>query len=363
MARPLAVQTPAVARRRRALSLHAQVALVIAVLSFLPNLVLVLTVFGPTLGRLEGADAKLWLPLGLWLLAVAGLSGGIGYVLARQLLKPLSRMGQQIAALRRRAERLAGAKLPIEANEPQETLELKASFNDLLAQVNLEQSRRSAFMATLVHDLKTPLIASGHLLAVVRDTDTLPKHERIELVGQILRENQGLLELVQKLVDAYKLEHEDVVLKRESVQLSALVENVLARVQPLAESRGVALKCEGQARAEVDPQELERALYNLVSNAVRYARSAIEVTIYPGLIRLADDGPGLPAPLEHLAQPFNSQPLEIAGQRFTAGTAGLGLFLARRIVETHGGRLVTESSTSKGTVLLVYLGHSGGSRG
>jgi signal transduction histidine kinase len=363
MARPLVKSAPASARRRPNLSLHAQVALVIAVLSFLPNLVLVLTVFGPTLGRLEEADARLWLPLGLWLLAVAGLSGGIGYLLARQLLKPLSRMGQQIAALRRRAERLAGAKLPIEANEPQETLELKASFNDLLSQVSLEQSRRSAFMATLVHDLKTPLIASGHLLAVVRDTDSLPKHERIELIGQVLRENQGLLELVQKLVDAYKLEHEDVVLKRESVQLSALVESVLARVQPLAESRGVALKCEGQARAEVDPQELGRALYNLVSNAVRYARSAIEVTLYPGLIRLADDGPGLPAPLEHLAQPFNSQPIEIAGQRFTAGTAGLGLFLARRIVEAHGGRLVTESSTSKGTVLLVYLGQSGGSRG
>ena len=65
--------------------------------------------------------------------------------------------------------------------------------------------------------------------------------------------------------------------------------------------------------------------------------------------------PGLPAPLEQLAQPFNAQPVEIAGQHYTAGTGGLGLFIARRIIEAHGGRLVTETTGPSGTVLLAYL--------
>ncbi len=347
-------------RKRQAvhpgLGLRAQVALVIAVLSFLPNLVIMLMLFLPIYGQLAETDKALWLPIGLWLLLVALLSTGIGYLLSRQLLLPLTRLSMHIDRLRRNMDRLARAQVAVATDDPREIVELKTSFNELFQQIKQEQSRRSSFSATLMHDLKTPLIAASHLLAVVRDSDDLSKEERIDIVNQLLYENQNLVELVQKMVDAYRFEREDVPLRRESREVSELMKTVIMRVQPIAEKQGVTIELSGQATAMVDAHELERALYNLLSNAVRYANKGIKVEIFPNLIRIVDDGPGLPDKLEHLAQPFNSQPIDIAGKRYNAGTGGLGLFISRRIIEAHGGRLVTESTGSKGTVLLVYLG-------
>ena len=339
-------------------SLRLQVALVVAVLSFLPNLVTVLAVLLPRVNDTSEEAARLWFLLVFWLVAVAFLSAGIGYVLSRQLLAPLFRLSVQIGVLQRRSDRL-GVKLVVEEGAPQEVLALSESFDALLQQVTLEQSRRSSFLATLMHDLKTPLVATNHLLAVIRDNDTLSRDERVYLVDQILHENMRLVDLVQKMVDAHKFERNDVPLKCQPHSLEEVVAGVVRRAEPLARERGVKLTYSGQARASVDVRELERALYNLVSNAVRYARGEIKLELFPGVIRISDDGPGLPAPLEQLAQPFNAQPVEIAGQHYTAGTGGLGLFIARRIIEAHGGRLVTETTGPSGTVLLAYLQQEG----
>ena len=340
-------------RRKGGLSLQAQVAFVIGLLSFLPNGVVALSFFGSLYGA--ALPRSLWLTFGTWMLGVALLSAGLGYALSRLLLAPLTKLSEQIDVLQSRRGRLTGVRLELAESEPKEVRLLKISFNTLLAQVSLEQSRRSSFMATLMHDLKTPLVAANHLLAVIRDTDSLPREERIDIVSRILSENKRLTELVQGMVDAHKFERDDVPLKREKLELKDLVAGVLERVRPLAEERGLTLTLRGEARAVADARELERALYNLLSNAVRYARSTITAEIFSGMIRLSDDGPGLPAPLETLAQPFNAQPVDIAGERYTAGTGGLGLFIARRIIEAHGGRLVTERTGPQGTVFLVYL--------
>ena len=340
-------------KRSEGLSLQAQITFVIGLLSFLPNGVVALSFFGSLYGA--ALPRSLWLTFGAWMLGVALLSAGLGYALSRLLLAPLTKLSAQIDVLQSRQGRLTGVRLEPAEHEPKEVLLLKGSFNTLLAQVGLEQSRRSSFMATLMHDLKTPLVAANHLLTVIRDTDTLPREERIDIVSRVLDENKRLTELVQGMVDAHKFERDDVPLKRERLELAPLVAGVLERVRPLAEERGLTLTLSGEARAVADTRELERALYNLLSNAVRYARSNITVEVFSGMIRLQDDGPGLPAPLDMLAQPFNAQPVDIAGQRYTAGTGGLGLFIARRIIEAHGGRLVTETTGPTGTVFLVYL--------
>ena len=258
------------------------------------------------------------------------------------------------------AARLASARLPAVAGDPPEVLGLKSAVNGLLSHIQVEQSRRNAFMATLMHDLKTPLVAASHLLNVVRDSDNLSREQRIDVVTRLSNENASLIELVQKMVDAHRLEREDVPLNREGIDVAALVGAVVNRLEPLAQSRHVRIDLHGHGKAQLDPKEMERAFYNLLSNAVRYARERIDVEVYPGLVRIRDDGPGLPAALEQLAQPFNGQPMEIAGQRFMAGTGGLGLFIARRVLEAHGGRLVLEASGPQGTVLLAYLGRDGG---
>lgn len=341
---------------RVSLSLRTQVALVIALLSFLPNVLVAAPLLANAYGRLGELGAELWLPFLGWMSVIAALSGLIGYILSGYLLAPLNRLTEQLHTLGRTAETLSRARLALLADEPQEIRLLKGSFNELLGQVRLEQQRRRSFMATLVHDLKTPLIAIHTLLEVVRDNDALSRAERVEVISRLSEENQALVALVQKMVDAYKFEREDVALEREPQPIRPILERVVSRVAPLAEARGVSVELRGDASASVDAKELERALYNLVSNAARYARKTIRIDLYAGVVRLTDDGPGLPAPLEVLAQPFNTQPIDIAGQRFQAGSAGLGLFIARRILELHGGKLITEATGPGGTVLLAYLG-------
>lgn len=345
--------------RGKGISLRARIALVIAALAILPNALLAAGVLLPALGGGGGIASELWVAGALWALAVVVLSALVGYFASRELLEPLTRLQGEVAELTSRSDRLVGARLGSDRGEPSEVEAVRAAFNRLLARVELEQGRRSAFIATLMHDLKTPLVATSHLLEVIRDRDDLGRAERVDLSDRLLHENRAFVELVDKLVAAHKFDRDEVALSRERVDVAEVVRVVLERLEPIARERGVRMHAEGKASAMADRKELERALYNLVANAVRYARGHLTIEIFSGLVRIADDGPGLPAPLERLAQPFNDQPVEISGQSYRAGSAGLGLFIARRILEAHGGRLVAEGSGPKGTVLLAYLGSEG----
>lgn len=303
-------------------TLRAQFALVIALLSFLPNIVIVLV-----LVRLTGlTDLSLILA---WMLVVALASGGVGYALSFALLRPLTRLTLEV-----NRGRLGEA----HADDPDEVRSLRAAFSRLLGRLGQERDRRNAFMATLVHDLKTPLIATSHLVGVLRD-HPVGERDRAEIFGQLLHENGRLLNLVGQMADAHKFEREGVTIALAEVDLRDLGEKLLARFRARGDEVGVRLALEGAGRAAVDAGQLERALSNLLDNAVRYARSQVRLCVGDGTLRVQDDGPGLAQPLVELAQPFNAQPVEIAGHRYTAGTAGLGLFIARRIAEAHGGAL------------------------
>lgn len=311
---------PDLAGRRRARhnTLRTQFALVIFLLAFLPNLVLTFTA-QPNLpaGALLG-----------WMLLVGVMCGMVGYVLSGALLRPLSRLQAEVEA----------GELHPRADDPAEILALRRAFTDLLGRLHTEQMRRNAFMATLVHDLKTPLIAAGHLTHALT-TLPLPEAERREVGAQMQAETVRLLALVQQMADAHRFEREDVSLQRVPTDLRALLDGVARRVQPQAEWGGLTLSVGGHGCALADAQVLERAVTNLAENAIRFAHSRVDLHVTPEGLSVADDGPGLGGSLALLAQPFTSLPTAIAGQQYTAGTAGLGLFIARRIAEAHGGEL------------------------
>lgn len=303
-------------------SLRAQFALVLGLLSFLPNIMIVLV-----LARLIGVG-----DLGsvlVWMGVVALVSGFIGYVLSRALLQPLLRLTRELDTVG-----VGGA----HADDPGEVTALRGAFTRLLTRLAQEQERRGAFMATLVHDLKTPLVATNHLVAVLRDVP-LGDEDRADVCRQIIAENDRLLTLVRHMADAHKFEREGVTLSPEDVDLRAFAEDLVARNAPRAHHQRLDLVVTGEGRAHADVVQLERAVTNLLDNALRYARTHVEVRVAPACVGVGNDGPPLARPLAELAQPFNAQPVEIAGQRYTAGTAGLGLFIVRRIAEAHGGAL------------------------
>jgi len=345
-------------RRAGGLSLRTQLALVVAILALLPSLVMVVVTVVPAYRRAGALAGSELVTVLAWLAGFVLVAALNGYIVSGQLLGPLLRLNRDLGRLRHAGGQLAGDRLVARPDEPQEVRALIDSFNELLDDVEREQGRRAAFSAALMHDLKTPLVAAANLLSVVRDEDGLGREQRVEVLRRTTLELQALIELVQKMVDAHRLERPEVPLAREPVDLRELVDLLVDRLEPLARERDVVVEVTGEAKANVDRREVERALYNLVSNAVRYAESTIRIEVFPGLVRILDDGPGLGAPLDELAQPFNDQGVSIAGKRYAAGAGGLGLFIARRVLEAHGGRLVAESSGPRGTALLAYLGPS-----
>ncbi|NBC97127.1 MAG: sensor histidine kinase [Deinococcus-Thermus bacterium] len=344
-------------RGRLRLTLRAQLALVIALLSLLPNLVMAGLVFLPAIREAGGLAPRVGAGLAGWLIAVVAVSSLIGALLARVLLAPLTRVIRDADALPRTARRLALARLAVATDDPPEVTSLRGAINRLLAQVQTEQSRRSAFTATLMHDMKTPLLAQGNALRLLRDErDALSDVDVQGLLERAAEETEALRGLVQQLVDAHRFEQGEVRPRTTRIDVRELVDDEVERLHAAADHRGVRVEVDGAAAATVDPDLIARALANLVANAVRYASSQVRIEIRPGLLRIVDDGPGLPPPLDELARPFNDQPAEIAGRRYRAGSGGLGLYVARSILEAHGGRLVAEARGPGGTVLLAYLG-------
>ena len=357
-------------------TLRFQFTLVIFLLAFIPNAVLTLGA-GRDLGMLSGMlgggmPGGAALPLGLWLVAVAALSALMGWVLSGALLKPLSRLTGELArgefrpALAPPADLVTETKGSLSSGEPQEILALRGAFGGLLERLGTEQGRRSAFMATLVHDLKTPLVATGHLIRTL-SSRPLPDLERHAVGEHLLTENARLLELVQQMADAHRFEREDVSLNASDTDLRALLERVAARIRQGRSALGgtvlsgtglaVQVLVSGEGHSNVDAAVLERAVANLADNGLRYANHRLELRVSSGGLSVCDDGPGLPegSSIDTLAQPFNAQPVVIAGQKYTAGTAGLGLYIVRRISEAHGGGLSYRREEQAGRLPLSVM--------
>ena len=335
---------------RRSLSLRWTLAIVVALLALAPNVVMALIYLLP----LAGGDSSRWSLYMAWLLAIALVSILVGYAVSTLLLQPLTRLADAVSSIAKPGARLAAIQLPDLHDLPSEIETVRAAISSALDALRSEQAKRSAFMATLVHDLKTPIIAANHVLEVLRENEGLGREERVQLVSSLRAENEALLALVQRMVDAHRFERENIEIQLEPMDLSAFARTLEARFKPAAKSRNLSLIVGGSGRALATSAELERACTNLLENALRYAKSVIRIEVNGPTLTIADDGPGLQADLDVLAQPFNSQRVQLAGQEFTSGTGGLGLFIARQIVLAHGGTL-ERMYDRPGTALRITL--------
>ncbi len=345
------------AKRRigdRVVSLRLSLALIIAVLALVPPVVLVAFLLSPVAGTPYALEPGAFSRLIGWLILVVCVSLVVGYLISRILLEPLTRLRDEVTNLARSGQRLSEMSLSDAGSLPIEVETVREAFSSVLDALRTEQIKRGAFMATLVHDLKTPVIAGNHVLDAIRNDERMSREQRVELIDSLRRENDALLELVQKMVDAHRFERGEVALALEPTDLEPLLRGIAVRLEGIARVRGLTLTVTGRGRAMVARRELERALLNLIENALRYARSNVTVTIDGPSVTVTDDGPGLSAPLEMLAKPFHSETLEFAGQEFTSGTGGLGLFIAWQIVLSHRGTL-EHLHWLNGTVLRVGL--------
>jgi signal transduction histidine kinase len=221
---------------------------------------------------------------------------------------------------------------------------LGADVDAMVAKLAAEEGARRRLIASVSHDLRTP-ITSLQLLAEAIDDDIVDAATRRDYLGRMTTNVRQLSALIEDLFELSRLEAGDIRWSVEHVHLHDLLEETVDAMRPHAEAGGVAVRTEvaDGVAARANPEQLQRVLFNLIQNAIRHtpADGSVTVRAEPAAmgveIEVADTGGGIaPADRARVFQPF-VQGADRAAR--TDGSAGLGLAIARAIVEAHGGRI------------------------
>lgn len=326
------------------MSLRLQLAWVIGVMTFASSGA---AMAGVWLGNRDLSPALL--PMLVWGILVALLSAFTGFFLSRILINPVDELTRGLVYLRGADRSLAELRLPKpQSRPPLEVAQLRGGFSDLLHHIQGLLEAREATYAALTHDLKTPLLASIRALEYLEQSDGIGPERRKEVLHELREELARSYRLVENLLVASRLEAQKPQL--EVVNLRALLDDMRLRLAREAGRRGIRLQVEGGGQARADRNLLDRAVTNLSENALRHAKKSLTLRAGEGWLEVEDDGPGLPTSLERLTEPFRS--VQLRGVR--AGTAGLGLYVAKRVAEVHGGKLESLEVVS-GTRLRLSL--------
>ncbi|QIA27261.1 HAMP domain-containing histidine kinase [Thermaerobacter sp. PB12/4term] len=314
-----------------------------------------------------------WLALGTGAAVAVALAAGwaVGY-----------RMVRRLAAIQEAAAALAAGELSrrLRVAGRDEIAGLAAGFNHmaeriegLVGELRRSQALRRAMLATISHELRTPVTVIRGLGEALRDglVEAGPAARR--QAGQIVAEAERLGRLIDDLFQLAQIETGQLDLRLERFAAGPWLEERATALEALVRERGARWQVRidpGLAGVwlEADPHRLAQVLGNLVDNAARHAGPEGQVRLdaagVPGGIRVqvADDGPGIdPADLPRIFEPFY-RGREAARSR----GAGLGLSIVRALVEAHGGRVGVESAPGQGTRLWFVLPRApeprGGSR-
>lgn len=220
---------------------------------------------------------------------------------------------------------------------------------------------RDDFIATLTHDLRTPLLAAIQTLKFFLDgtVGTLDEKQKL-LLATMQKSNEDLLGLVNALLEVYKYDAEKLILNKTDFNIYELVKLVYDELKPLAVNKKIdfIIDCvDKDLEINADRSELRRVICNLCGNAINYTpeEGKVVITIKNEsndlIFSVSDTGCGIPQ--EDISNMF---------QRFSQGTTkkrsagtGLGLYLSRQIIESHGGKIWLESVLNKGSEFSFLL--------
>ena len=286
-------------------------------------------------------------------LTLAGLLAGAAGILLVVLLS--RRMLASIGSLTAAARGLGGGDLTSRATVRgnDEIAELGRTFNSMADALEESERQRRNMVSDVAHELRTPLSnIQGHIEAM---QDGLLEPDRANL-DTVHRQALYLNRLVEDLRLLAATEAQELRLDREPTTVGAVVGRVVTSFRPRAEAQSVRLDAdieEALPRPDLDRVRIEQALSNLVDNAIRHtpAGGAVVVTARQRdasiRVEVTDTGPGIPA--DALPHVFDRLYRVESSRERGSGGSGLGLTIARQLVEAHGGTMWVESEEGSGS--------------
>lgn len=299
-----------------------------------------------------------FLLLGLLLIFAGILSASFGYLLAAS-------MAQSLSLLQKGAQRIARGDFSarVYLTEVDELSEVAEAFNRMgdelqksfARQKELEQARRDLLVA-VSHDLRTPLTSIRAMIEALADGVVTEPPMVQRYYGTVQSQIENLSGLINDLFELSQLETGQIQLAIETVNMNDLLSDVLESMQAQAGAKGVSLKgifSEDAPLIKAELAKIQRVIYNLVQNAIRHTPASGSISLATQVIpegvqvEVADTGEGIaPEDLPHIFDQFFRG--EKSRSRETGG-AGLGLAIAKGIIEAHHGQIWVESQVGKGT--------------
>lgn len=289
---------------------------------------------------------------------LALLGGAVTYFISGHALRPIREFSDKIEEVQ--AQNLSDSR--IEENNVKELNQLGISYNKMLERLSEAFEIQRQFTANAAHELRTPLA----LMQVQLDLYNSATHpgndaDTLQTIKMVTEQNDKLNRMVKTLLDMSELQ---TVGRDDKIILDAIVEEVLADLEPLAVEKNIKLigKCEDATMIGSDIL-IYRLVYNLVENAIKYNHplGQVTVTAYQRnkhvYLSVEDTGSGIPKELrERVFEPFfrvdKSRSRELGG-------VGLGLALVREIVRVHDGSICIKSGKTGGTIFEVtFAQHS-----
>ena len=282
------------------------------------------------------------------------LGGVITFFISGHALKPLCDFSKKIEEVQ--AQNLSDSR--IEENKFSELNQLSVSYNKMLERLSEAFKLQRQFTANAAHELRTPL-AVMQLQIDLYNSSKHPNNDTSaqQTISMITEQTERLSKMVRTLLDMSELQ---TIARDEEIAISALVEEVLADLEPLAQEKGINLieKCDNVLLMGSDIL-IYRLVYNLVENAIKYNFSGGTVTVTATQqnsqlhLTVEDTGNGIPEELkERIFEPFfrldKSRSRELGG-------VGLGLALVREIVRVHNGSILVKNNANSGTTFEVIF--------
>ena len=276
-----------------------------------------------------------------------GLGAMVGALIARSAMRPVRDLTRAVARVTRN-----DSLVPITVSGDDELSQLTRSFNTMLASLAASRTRQNQLIADASHELRTPLTSlrtNIELLVADEDSGRLPKQARREIMADIAAQ---LVEFTSLIGDLVQLTQDRASARVVPVNLKSVAESAVERVR--LRGPGITFHTELVPRYLIgEPDQLERAVTNLLDNAVKFSPpdGTIRVVIDGDLLTIADEGPGIAdEDLPHIFDRF----FRSEKARHTPGT-GLGLSIVAQTVDRHHGWVRASRSVAGGTEFTVYL--------